>query len=111
MLTLPVMAVAADDPSTFSQKKRTILMSEDYDGREESFHDRYEEPESSSILKSLRERLTVESYRYGTHEKRKKLKIRVRIYDFSPNHDGVRHMLEMRPQIGSEPGLTFIYHF
>lgn len=99
LLTLPV-AAGADELATSAQK-RTILMSEDYIALERSY----------SILKMLGERFNVE-YRYVKKRgKYDKIKIRIHLYEFSPNKNGVRHRLELLPQIGNQPGLTFIYRF
>ncbi len=95
LLTLPVVAVA--DELDAPTEKRTILLSED-DNTPVT---------SSAILKRLRGKFGG----YGKLRKYGKIKIRIRLYEFSPNKDGVRRRLEMRPQIGDRPGLIFIYRF
>lgn len=95
LLTLPVMAGA--DELDAPTEKRTILMSEDNPPVTTSY----------SLLKKLRGRIGG----YGKLDKYEKIKIRIRLYEFSPNKNGVRRRIEVRPQIGDSPGLMFIYRF
>lgn len=97
LLTLPVVAGA--DELDASTKERTILMSEDYNPSSVTT--------SYSLLKKLRGRIGG----YGKLDKYEKIKIRIRLYEFSPNKNGVRRRIEVRPQIGDSPGLMFIYRF
>jgi len=95
LLTLPVVAGA--DELDAPTEKRTILMSED------------DNPPltSRSILKRLRGKFGG----YGKLGKYDKIKIRIRLYEFSPNKDGVRRRIEMRPRIGNRLELLFVYRF
>jgi hypothetical protein len=65
----------------------------------------------STILKDLLGRFRVEYRQDELGRRRGKVKIRIRLYEFERGYDGVRRRLDMKPQIGEEPGLTFIYRF
>ncbi len=94
LLTLPVVA-EADELDAPTEK----MMSED---------DNPPVTRSSFILKRFLGRVGGGDGRRGKYNK---IKIRIRLYEFAPNKDGVRHRLEMRPRVGDKFGLEFIYRF
>ena len=99
LFLLPTLATAEIPVPTMTA--REIMLSE----RE------VEPSRGSTILKDLVGRFRVEYRQDELGRRRGKVKIRIRLYEFPRGSDGVRHRLDIKPQIGEEPGLTFIYRF
>ena len=96
---LPTLAVA-EMPVPAMTAREVVLPSEDVN-----------RVRASAILKNLAGRFWLEYREDELGRRTGRIKIKIRLYEFPRGPDGTRHRLDIKPQIGSEPGLTFIYRF